>query len=163
MVIICSPFLLFLGIGLLTCCLYKRYYYKKVLKHLDFKIIENLSDADFEKFVEILFKERGFKVNCFPNVYECGIDFIASKNKKTIVVQTDLINKKFNNNFAIEKINLAKNIYEASIATIIINREFTSNEIECANKLNVKLISRQDILNFIGINRQLNPIKNLIN
>lgn len=163
--IILSPILAVLGIVWLYTFLRKKYCTKHIFRHINIDTIDSLNGFDFEELVGIMFKAKGFKVTYTPKTKDYGADIIATKKRTKIVVQTKLYYNHSVGNKAVQEVHTAKHFYEAQEAVVVTNWRYSSAAITMANKLNVKLIDRNDLITIINNLQKIenkDPLKQLL-
>lgn len=166
LIIIFSPILLIFGFVWLIIFLRKKHCTKCIFKNIDINLIDSLNGYDFEELVAVMFKAKGFKVSTTPKSKDYGADIIAQKRNLKIVIQTKLYYNHTVGNRAIQEIHTAKHYYNAHIASVVTNWSFSKPAKDMADKLNVKLIDRQEIINIINnLNKKTkhDPLKEWIN
>jgi len=111
--------------------------------------IDNLDGLQFERFIEILYKDLGVKANITPSTADYGADLILDINGKKIAVQ---VKKRKSQNIgvdAVQEVYASMKYYQVDHAAVITNRYFTKNAKNLAEVNEVKLVDREDLLKII--------------
>ena len=101
--------------------------------------IEDMSSYEYETFCAKLLSDNGWDSNVTQASGDQGIDIIATKNERTLVVQCKLYNSPVGNK-AVQEIYSGKGYANADDAVVVTNNTFTPSARELAKKLNVKLM-----------------------
>lgn len=111
--------------------------------------IDRMAGIQFEHYLGALFKEKGYNVQYTPASGDYGADLLLRKGSRTIAVQA----KRYGSTVgvkAVQEVNAAKGYYRTNEAWVITNNTFTKNACSCADRLNVLLIDRSDLINLIS-------------
>lgn len=111
--------------------------------------IDRMPGVQFEKYLGVLFTVKGYKVQYTPATGDYGADLLLRKENLTIAVQA----KRYKSAVgvkAIQEASGAKEYYRTNEAWVITNNTFTKNACNCAERLNVKLIDRSDLIHLIA-------------
>ncbi|MCX7870768.1 MAG: restriction endonuclease [bacterium] len=118
---------------------------KNKLKKIGINDIDNLDGLTFEKYLEVLFKNMGYKVIRTPYVQDYGADLILEKDDIKTLVQAKRYKSKVGVK-AIQEIVAAKGYYKADYAMVITNSYFTFNAKKLAKENNVELWNRKKLI-----------------
>ncbi len=146
------PFLVFIYLLIFILFIFKfiiNLILKKIeenkLKKIGINDIDNLDGLTFEKYLEVLFKNMGYKVIRTPYMQDYGADLILEKDNKKTVVQAKRYKSKVGVK-AIQEIVAAKGYYKADHAMVITNSHFTFNAKRLAKENNVELWDRKKLI-----------------
>ena len=103
--------------------------------------IDLMGGHQFEKFLESLFSDMGFKVTPTRQTSDQGADILLEKFGERYVVQAKCYSQNVGNS-AIQEVVAAKQHYKCTKAIVITNQAFTRQAIELANSNNVELWDR---------------------
>lgn len=110
--------------------------------------IDDMSGEDFEKYLEYLFIDLGYKVIRTQLSGDQGADLIIEKNNIKTVIQAKRWGNKITNK-AIQEVYAAQTYYEAQQAMVITNNQYTKSAIDLATKIGVILYNREKLLELI--------------
>ena len=111
---------------------------------------ENLSPYEFEEWISNLFRLCGFDSKTTKKSHDFGADILLSKDGVNYVCQCKHLSNSVGLS-SVQEIYSAKKYYDADKAMVISSSyNFTKSAIELANKLDVQLFSRNDIVNMIN-------------
>lgn len=117
--------------------------------------VDTMTGTQFEYFLKLLYKQKGYKVETTKVTGDFGADLVMTKDGKKIVVQA----KRYNSRVGIKAIQeVASSIafYKADEGWAITNSEFTDAAIELSKSNNIKIIERKELINMIAqLNGQL--------
>lgn len=138
--------MIFIGIGifcliLLSMCVI--FMQHKKLRNITMPQIDSLNGTDFEKFVATLFKFHGYKVSLTPDSNDYGVDVIAIKHKKKLVIQAKCYYNHLVGARAVQEIYGGCTYYKANIAVAFTNWTFSAQAKKLAKELNVVLLDRK--------------------
>lgn len=115
-------------------------------------LIRNFDDMDghqFERFCADILKKNGFEnVEVTQGSGDHGADILAEKDDITYAVQCKRYDKPVGND-AVQQAAAGKGIYHKDIAVVMTNRYFTSQAVEEAEALCVKLWDRDKLTRMI--------------
>lgn len=103
--------------------------------------IDQMSGRQFEDFLALLFQDLGYHVDATKVVGDYGGDLVLSCGPLRIVVQA----KRYSSRpgvAAIQEANTARSIYNAPIAAVVTNSEFTAAAVRLARSADVHLVDR---------------------
>ena len=108
------------------------------------KRIDNMTGEEFEQYLGILYKRRGYKVEFTPGTMDFGADLILTKGRTKSIVQA----KRYRNmvgEAAVQQVLAAKGYYNADQCLVVTNSDYTAAAKELAAKTEVKLIDRNKL------------------
>jgi restriction system protein len=123
--------------GMIAVCILKAHR----LAGASMKKIDKMSGEDFEQYLGLLYKRKGYKVEYTPGTMDFGADLILTKNGVKTIVQA----KRYRNSVgeaAVQQTLAAKGYYEADQCMVVTNSQYTPAAKELANKTGVVLIDR---------------------
>ena len=106
------------------------------------KKIDSMSGEDFEQYLGILYKRKGYKVSFTPGTMDFGADLIIEKGSRRTVVQA----KRYRNmvgEASIQQALSGMGYYKADDCMVVTNSRFTAAAKELASKTGVRLIDRK--------------------
>ena len=103
--------------------------------------IDKMSGEDFEKYLGILYKRAGYKIEFTPGTMDFGADLIVSKYGVRTVVQAKRYRKQVGE-AAVQQALSGKEYYHADICMVVTNSDYTYAAKELAKKAGVRLINR---------------------
>lgn len=118
--------------------------------------IDSMDGVQFEYYLKELFRSRGYSVEMTKTTGDFGADLVLKKEPKKIVVQA----KRYSNSVglkAVQEVISSIKMYDATEAWVITNSHFTKAAKELAEKNDVKMIGREQLVNMIN---ELNPSQN---
>ena len=115
------------------------------------EIIDNdISGAEFEKMTKLILESNGFdKVQTTPISGDFGVDVLAEKNSIKYAIQC----KKYSSNVgikAVQEVIGSKSMNGCHVAVVLTNNYFTSSAKKLAEKNNVLLWDRNELLKLIS-------------
>ena len=114
---------------------------KRKYLNLSQEQIDVLSGKNFEQYLQIHFKELGYRVKATPDTNDYGADLLLTKGSERIVVQAKRYSGRVGNH-AIQEVLGALHYYNCNKAMVVTNSFFTKNAINMAQKCNVELWDR---------------------
>jgi restriction system protein len=106
---------------------------------------DNMEGHDFEFFCADLLKKNGFyDVNVTQGSGDHGIDILAEKDGITYAIQCKCYSSSIGN-AAVQQAHTGKSYYKRDIAVVLTNQYFTSQAIEEAKEIGVKLWDRDKL------------------
>lgn len=114
----------------------------------DIEEIDAMNGLDFEQYLGALFEEMGYMVKFTPASGDYGADLLLTKGNRTIAVQA----KRYSSTVgvkAVQEASGAKGFYKTNEAWVVTNNSFTKNACNFAEKIQVRLIDRDQLINFI--------------
>lgn len=121
---------------------------RQYLRSVGFEDLDKLTGIKFEKFLEILFKDLGYKVRRTQASRDFGADLIIEKDGKRTVVQA----KRYKGSVgikAVQEIVAARNYYDADDCMVVTNSKFTGAAVELSRKNGVKLVGKSKLKKMI--------------
>jgi restriction system protein len=110
--------------------------------------IDKMDGRQFEIYLGELFKKHGYEVRVTQSAGDFGADLVIAKGGKKIVVQA----KRYSKNVGIKAVQEAQAAiahYGASEAWVVSNNDYTDAAKDLAKSNNVKLISRDQLIELI--------------
>lgn len=126
----------------------KEHEYIEKLKQSNIEDIDKMNGGDFEKYTAILLKELGYSASATKLSGDFGVDVIAEKDGKEVIIQTKRYSKKVSIS-AVQEIAAAKEYYNVPDARLITNNYFTKAAYELAIANDITLIDRDKLMNLI--------------
>lgn len=118
------------------------------LKNSTLKDIDNMSGEEFEEFLEIVFRDRGYKTMLTPLTGDYGADLLIKKKGVKTVIQA----KRWKSTVGVEAVQqvvASMKYYKATDAMVITNNYYSQNAINLAKVNNVRLWDRGDVIKLI--------------
>lgn len=110
--------------------------------------IDRMTGIQFEEFLMLRYKSRGYEVRDTPKTGDFGADMILQKDSKKIVVQAKRYSKSVGIK-AVQEVTSAKPYYKADEAWIVTNNYFTKAAVKLAYSNNIKLIDREQLIDLL--------------
>ena len=111
---------------------------------------DNMSGIEFEKYCAHILSKNGFiEIKITPASGDHGIDILAQKDGITYAIQCKCYSDNVGN-AAVQQAHTGKSLYHKDIAVVLTNRYFTSQTIEDAKALGVKLWDRDKLEEMAG-------------
>jgi restriction system protein len=148
----CLPMIKFLLAALalvIVIHLIFRYLEKQRLAKLGIDDIDRLSGRDFEKYLEVLFERRGYKVKLTKYIGDYGADLVVDSGSDKIVIQA----KRFKSKVGVKAVQEAvasKGYYGCQSAMVVTNSSFTEQAKILARANNVELWDRNKLINALS-------------
>ena len=101
---------------------------------------------NFEKKCAQILNESGWEARATPKSLDQGVDVIAAKNGKVVVIQCKLYSKPVGNK-AVQEIVAGKNYYRADYAAVVSNNTYTASARKLAKNCEVFLLFYEDLKN----------------
>lgn len=111
--------------------------------------IDKMDGIGFERYLKWLFEQRGYKASTTQTTNDFGADLILSKDGKKIVVQA----KRYGSNVgiqAIQEVFTAQHYFDCEEAWVVTNSRFTKSAKLVGQKVNVRLIGRDELESFVN-------------
>lgn len=118
------------------------------LRKAGIKQIDKMTGEEFEQYLALLFKKRGFKVEITKASGDYGADLILEDRDDIIAVQA----KRYSGNVgvkAVQEVIGAMRMYEATEAWVVTNSYFTKQAEKLAETNDVYLIDRDELIEMI--------------
>ena len=119
--------------------------------------VDRMDGKTFEKYLEVLFRKLGYKVERTRYIGDYGADLIVSNDGIKTVMQA----KRFKNKVGVKAIQealAAKGYYECTEAMVVTNSFYTKQAIELAKANRVKLWNREDLVKALLLVKENGPI-----
>ncbi|GAV22667.1 restriction endonuclease [Carboxydothermus pertinax] len=116
-----------------------------IYKKSGIKDVDKMTGEQFEHWLELLFKEYGYKVERTRKTADYGADLIIEKENIKIAVQAKRHKNKVGIKAVQEAISAVK-FYGCHKAAVCTNNYFTENAINLAKANNVELIDRDKLV-----------------
>lgn len=108
-----------------------------------------MTGVEYELYIaNIINKETNWSAKITKASGDQGADLVLTKGPLTAVLQTKYYSSKVGNK-AIQEAYSAKKFYNADLAFVVSNAEFTSSAWELAEKTSVKIISEGNLIDFL--------------
>lgn len=110
--------------------------------------IDKMTGREFEEYLRVLFRERGYQVQLTPTTGDYGADLILSINNQKIVVQA----KRYKKNVglkAVQEISTAKNHFKADECWVVTNSYYTEPAKKLAASNRVRLVDRELLMKWM--------------
>ncbi|QLY82286.1 restriction endonuclease [Clostridium intestinale] len=118
------------------------------LKNSTIKKIDNMTGEEFEEFLQVAFKNMGYKTMLTPITGDYGADLLVKKNGVKTVIQA----KRWKSTVGVEAVQqvvASMRYYKATDAMVITNNYYSQNAINLAKANNVRLWDRGDVIKLI--------------
>lgn len=122
-----------------------RWYEAKHLAGSGILEIDKMDGKTFEKYLEVLFKKLGYRVERTRYIGDYGADLVTVKNGIKTIIQAKRHKGKVGIN-AIQEAVAAKGYYECSAAMVVTNSIYTKQAQELARANGVKLWDRNRLI-----------------
>ncbi|MFD1030255.1 restriction endonuclease [Metaplanococcus flavidus] len=151
-IVLANPFLIgilaffFTGTGLLG-------FHKKTMRHNKLKKsgilnVDEMTGREFEEYLRILFRERGYQVQLTPTTGDFGADLILSAKNQKVVVQA----KRYKKNVglkAVQEVSTAKSHFNADECWVVTNSYYTEPAKKLAASNRVRLVDRELLMKWM--------------
>ncbi len=107
--------------------------------------VDEMRGEEFEEWIAAHFKRRGYKVTMTAKSHDYGADLLLYKRGHLTVVQA----KRYDGNVGVAAVQQAcasMRYYEADDCMVVTNSYFTEPAIDLANKNEVELWDRDDLV-----------------
>jgi restriction system protein len=138
--------LFFVGSSLLAFIVNTIRYQK--LKKSGILDVDGMKGREFEEYLQVLFRERGYHVQLTPATGDYGADLILSKKDQKIIVQA----KRYKKNMglkAVQEISTAKNHFNADECWVVTNSHYTEPARKLAASNRVRLVDRELLMKWM--------------
>lgn len=118
------------------------------LRKAGIKQIDQMTGEEFEQFLGMLFKKRGYKVSFTAASGDYGADLLLKDRDELIAVQA----KRYSDSVgvkAVQEIIGSLKMYDATQAWVVTNSYFTKQAIKLAEMNDVYLIDRDELIEII--------------
>ncbi len=110
--------------------------------------IDRMSGHDFERFLERLFGDLGYKSKKTKGSGDYGVDLLLERDGRLIAVQAKRYKSKVNLK-AVQEVVSGKAHYNADEAWVVTNSYFAPSAYKLAKSNKVVLINRNDLISLI--------------
>lgn len=120
--------------------------------------IDKMDGIGFERYLKWLFEQRGFKAMTTSTTGDFGADLLLKKDGLKVVVQA----KRYGTNVgiqAIQEVFTAKHYYDCDEAWVVTNSRFTKSAKLVGDKVNVRLIGRDELETFVNTGKKEESIE----
>lgn len=110
--------------------------------------VDEMAGREFEEYLRVLFRERGYHVLLTPATGDFGADLILSDKNKKIVVQA----KRYKKNVglkAVQEVSTAKNHFNADECWVVTNSYYTEPAKKLAASNKVRLVDRELLIKWM--------------
>ena len=115
--------------------------------------IDKMDGKTFEKYLEVLFKKLGYKVERTRYVGDYGADLVTAKDGIKVAIQAKRNKRKVGIN-AVQEAVASKGHYKCDKAMVVTNSYFTKAAKELAKSNHVELWERDQLLNrLLSVNK----------
>lgn len=137
--VVAIPFILLISvISLFIKTMIRKFKYRNIN-------LNNMNGSEFEYFCSDLLKDNEFKhVTVTKGSGDHGIDILASKSGKRYAIQCKRYSSNVGNS-AVQEAYSGKALYNADIAVVMSNSNFTKQAVSDAEKLDVSLWDKNDL------------------
>jgi HJR/Mrr/RecB family endonuclease len=138
-----SMILVLIALGML---LYSRMRERAKLAHLDIKNIDRLDIESFEKYLALIFKQKGFSLRKEKEISKFAVDFIVKSKNKQILIHTL---RKRTGRFGVQDVRDAAAAGKAAgcdEAMIVTNGFFTKDAIVLATEINIEFWDQKRLI-----------------
>ncbi len=119
--------------------------------------IDKMDGKTFEKYLEVLFRKLGYRVERTRYIGDYGADLVTAKNGVKTIIQAKRYKSKVGVK-AIQEAVAAKGYYECQEAMVVTNSVYTRQAIELARANGVKLWDRNDLVNaLLSVKKDIAP------
>lgn len=122
--------------------------YEKIQRMFQIADVDSMSGTEFEKFVERLMMNEGYKCSLTGGAGDFGADIMAKKDGKNIAVQVKRHNKNISRR-AVSDAVAARQYFGCNEAMVVTNNYFTKGTTEFARKTGCTLVDRDSIASWI--------------
>jgi restriction system protein len=126
----------------------KRKKARERLRNSRIEEIDSMDGIQFEYYLNELYLSRGYGVEVTSASGDYGADLVLKKNGKKIVAQAKRYSKDVGIK-AVQEVIGAKSYYRADEAWVVTNSYFTKAARELAQTGNVRLVNRDELIDFI--------------
>ncbi|MDQ7024580.1 MAG: restriction endonuclease [Anaerolineae bacterium] len=118
--------------------------YTRRMKSLKLANVDEMSGRDFETYVALLLKHRGYKVKVTTGSGDLGVDVIAEKGEEKLAIQCKRYSNKVPRN-AVSDVVAGMNHYKCNRTMVVTTNYYQPGAHKLAKSNNVQLVDR-DIL-----------------
>ena len=118
--------------------------------YINIKSLNSLTGSEFENYCSDILSDNGFvNIQLTKGSGDHGIDITAYKDGEKYAIQCKRYSGSVGNK-AVQEVYAGKDIYDADIAVVMTNSDFTKQAIQDAKKLHVQLWNGDKINSLIG-------------
>lgn len=121
---------------------------KSRLKALQLADVDSMTGANFENYVAILLRHRGFKAQVTRASNDFGVDIVAEKNKLKYAIQVKRYSKSVSRRAVSDAVG-GKSYYKCNASMVVTNNFFTAGARELARSAKCELIDRNQLAEWI--------------
>lgn len=134
-----------------------RLYEMKRLAESGINEIDKMDGKTFEKYLEVLFRKLGYKVERTRYIRDYGADLVTAKNGVKTIIQAKRYKQKVGVK-AIQEAVAAKGYYDCQEAMVVTNSVYTKQAMELARANGVKLWDRNDLVKaLLSVKKDVGP------
>lgn len=140
--------LVFFFISSVLLGLIKRTWKHNKLKKSGILNIDEMTGREFEEYLRVLLREKGYHVQLTPMTGDFGADLILTAKNQKIVVQA----KRYKKNVglkAVQEISTAKNHFNADECWVVTNSYYTEPAKKLAASNRVRLVDRELLMKWM--------------
>lgn len=138
-----------LGVVLIVTLVYTHFKRLRILRDSNIHQIDAMGGIEFEKYIAVLLKSRGFTDVRLTQQYDLGIDVIARKNGETWGIQV----KRYRGKVGLDAVRQAvasMRYYKCTKSMVITNSYFTRNARIIAQTEQCTLIDRDALIRVLA-------------
>ncbi len=121
---------------------------KQKLKKSGILEVDKMKGKVFEEYLQVLLRNKGYKVNLTAATGDYGADLVLSTKDKKIIVQAKRYKKKVGLK-AVQEVVSAKSYYKADECWVVTNNYFTEPAVKLARSNNAILIDRDLLIKWM--------------
>ncbi|MFC5449066.1 restriction endonuclease [Paenibacillus aestuarii] len=123
--------------------------------------IDGMKGVEFELYLKSFFEGKGFQVKLTKGSGDHGVDLILNQGGRKIAMQAKRYSPNHGvGNSAIQEVFSGKEFYDCNEGCVITTTHFTNQAMVLANKVGIRLIDRQGIINMVE-KKYLHSLRNL--
>ena len=116
--------------------------YRNMLLGADIKKIDNMTGEEFEEYLALLYKSKGFVVKMTPKTCDFGADLLLTDKDGTKICIQAKRYRGLVGEAAVQQTLSGMNYYDCDKAMIVTNSHYTDAAKALAKKCNIKMIDR---------------------
>ncbi len=132
---------------------------KKLIDHIKYHAsaieeIDRMDGIDFEHYLAVHFRKKGYSVTVTPPEHDYGVDLILKKGREKIAVQAKRYNFSRNYNVtyrAVQEVAAGMKYYGCNKGMVVTNSTFTKQAIELARANNIEMWDRKKLISKFNI------------
>lgn len=129
-------------------------------KDLLFADIDSLSGTDFERIIEMYYRDKGFPVQRIGGSGDHGVDIIVQERDGARVAIQCKRQKQDVGNAVVLKLDSGKRAHKCHVGRIVTTAYFTRDAQDAAERLRIDLVNRMSTINMIDSWRKKKITKN---